>query len=93
MRRAILDPGAFIWTNLVVDHQARLHTEFQAPEANTCSSEEEEDVWIFLGTSMISISSSSGHEDVNNEVDQFYQQLQEITDQTPKKDILIVQVD
>ena len=28
-----------------------------------------------------------------NETDHFYQQLQEITDQTPKKDILVVQGD
>ena len=33
----------------------------------------------------------SGHDD--NEVDNFYRQLQEIIDQTPKKDILVVQGD
>ena len=32
---------------------------------------------------------TSGHDD--NEVDHFYQQLQETIDQTPKKDILVVQ--
>ena len=34
---------------------------------------------------------TSGHDD--NEVDNFYRQLQEIIDQTPKKDILVVQGD
>ena len=34
---------------------------------------------------------ASGHDD--NEVDNFYRQLQEIIDQTPKKDILVVQGD
>ncbi|MEW8548423.1 MAG: endonuclease/exonuclease/phosphatase family protein [Candidatus Thiodiazotropha sp.] len=34
---------------------------------------------------------TSGHDD--NEVDNFYQQLQEVIDQTPKKDILVVQRD
>ena len=34
---------------------------------------------------------TSGHDD--SEVDHFYQQLQEIIDQTPKKDILVVQGD
>ena len=34
---------------------------------------------------------TSGHDD--NEVEHFYQQLQEIIDQTPKKDILVVQGD
>ena len=34
---------------------------------------------------------TSGHDD--NEVDHFYQQLQETVDQTPKKDILVVQGD
>ena len=32
---------------------------------------------------------TSGHDD--SEVDHFYQQLQETIDQTPKKDILVVQ--
>ena len=34
---------------------------------------------------------TSGHDD--SEVDHFYQQLQETIDQTPKKDILVVQGD
>ena len=34
---------------------------------------------------------TSDHDD--NEVDHFYQRLQEIIDQTPKKDILVVQGD
>ena len=34
---------------------------------------------------------TSGH--VDSEVDHLYQQLQETIDQTPKKDILVVQVD
>ena len=34
---------------------------------------------------------TSGHDD--NEADNFYRQLQEIIDQTPKKDILVVQGD
>ena len=34
---------------------------------------------------------TSGHDD--NEVDNFYRQLQEIINQTPKKDILVVQGD
>ena len=34
---------------------------------------------------------TSGHDD--NEVDNFYRQLQGIIDQTPKKDILVVQGD
>ena len=34
---------------------------------------------------------TSGHDD--SEVDHFYQKLQEIIDQTPKKDILVVQGD
>ena len=34
---------------------------------------------------------TSGHDD--NEVDNFYRQLQEIIDQTPKKNILFVQGD
>ena len=34
---------------------------------------------------------TSGHDD--SEVDHFYQQLQEIIDQTPKKGILVVQGD
>ena len=34
---------------------------------------------------------TSGHDD--SEVDHFYQQLQETMDQTPKKDILVVQGD
>ena len=31
-RRAILDPGNLVSTNLVKDHQAMLHTTFPAPE-------------------------------------------------------------
>ena len=34
---------------------------------------------------------TSGHDD--SEVDHFYQQLQETTDQTPKKDILVIRGD
>ena len=37
---AILDPGTLVWTNLVKDHQAMLHTKFQAPVP--CSSGEED---------------------------------------------------
>ena len=40
-------------------------------------------------TIILFIASTSGHDD--SEVHHFYQQLQELTDQTPKKDILIVQ--
>ena len=43
--RAILEPGTFVWTNLVKDHQARLQTKFQADET---SDFEEEDFLIFF---------------------------------------------
>ena len=43
--RAILDPGILVWTNLVKDHQAMLHTKFQAPEP---SSSEEEDFEVYF---------------------------------------------
>ena len=42
---AILDPGTFIWTKLVRDHKAKLHTKFQASKP---SGSEEEDFWIFF---------------------------------------------
>ena len=43
--RAILDPGTFIWTNLVKDHYEMLHTKFQASEP---SGSEEEGFWIYF---------------------------------------------
>ena len=42
--RAILDPGTFIRIKLVKDHQAMLHTKFQASKPN---GSEEEDFSIF----------------------------------------------
>ena len=41
----ILDPGILVWTNLVKDHQAMLHTKFQASEP---SSSEEEDFEVYF---------------------------------------------
>ena len=40
LRRAILDPGTLVWTNLVKDHQAMLYTKFQAPEPSSSGEED-----------------------------------------------------
>ena len=37
---AILDPGTFVWTNSVKDHQSMLHNKFQAPEPSSSGEEE-----------------------------------------------------
>ena len=37
---AILDPGTFVWTNLVKDHQAMLHNKYQAPEPSSSGEED-----------------------------------------------------
>ena len=44
---AILDPGTLVWTNLVKDHQAMLHTKFQAPEPSYSGEEDFEVYFIF----------------------------------------------
>ena len=46
-RGAILDPGTLVWTNLVKDHQAMLHTKFQAPEPSYSGVEDFEVYFIF----------------------------------------------
>ena len=45
--RAIWDPGILVWTNLVKDHQAMLHTKFQAPEPSSSGEEDFEVYFIF----------------------------------------------
>ena len=42
---SILDPGTFVWTDLVKDYQAMLHTKFQAPEP---SRSREEDFLVYF---------------------------------------------
>ena len=37
---AILDPGIFVWTNLVKDRQVMLHTKFQTPEPSSSGEED-----------------------------------------------------
>ena len=39
-RGAILALGTFVWTNLVKEYQAMLHTEFQAPEPSGSGEED-----------------------------------------------------
>ena len=46
-RGAILDPGSLVGTNLVKDHQAMLHTKFQAPEPSSSGEEDFEVYFIF----------------------------------------------
>ena len=46
-RGAILDPGTLVWTNLVKDHQAMLHTKFQAPKPSSSGEEDFEVYFIF----------------------------------------------
>ena len=46
-RGAILDPGTLVWTNLVKDHQAMLHTKIQAPEPSSSGEEDFEAYFIF----------------------------------------------
>ena len=46
-RGAILDPGTLVLANLVKDHQAMLHTKFQAPEPSSSGEEDFEVYFIF----------------------------------------------
>ena len=46
-RGAILDPETLVWINLVKDHQAVLHTKFQAREPSSSGEEDFEVYFIF----------------------------------------------
>ena len=47
MRGGILKPGTLVWTDLVKDYQAIVHTKFQAPEPSRSGEEGFEVYFIF----------------------------------------------